>query len=171
MKNNWIKRCSSNGTLNIVAIWAFFEIIWYLYLGVHFDQEARKYIDEAQHVLQNHTLSEARYVFYFSTIAVIAFASVMHTGVYGALFIILAINLLAYLYFFKALKHLFKDRLSAYIVITGLLSFWPYQTWSLYLYTECLFYSILLIFFSHLILFKNLSFKFLAGLSCYFSCL
>ena len=71
------------------------------------------------------------------------------------------INLTSYLYFYKALKRLFEDALSPYIVILLLLSFWPYQSWSLYLYTECFFYSIVLILFSHLILFERLGRRFL----------
>jgi hypothetical protein len=151
-----------NDTRIVVALWATFQIIWYLSLGVHFDLESVKYIDEAQYILQHHHLSQFRYLFYFSTIAVIAFSYVTHIGLYGALSIIMLINLFSYLYFFKALKQLFPDRLSPYIVIGFLVSFWPYQGWSLYLFTECFFYSIVLVLFSHLILFRRLSFRFIS---------
>lgn len=152
---------SVNGWLIIIAMWVICQVIWYLAFGVHFSLESEKYIGEAQYVLSTHQLSQFRYIFYFSTIAVIAFSSIVHIGLYGALFIIMLINLLSYLYFFKALKHIFSDRLSPYLVIGILMSFWPYQTWSLYLYTECLFYSMVVFLLSHLMLYKTLNFRFL----------
>jgi hypothetical protein len=72
----------------------------------------------------------------------------MKIGLYGAVFIIMIINLLSYLYFFKALKKVFDSRIPAFLVILFLLSFWPYQTWSLFLYTECMFYSVVMVLFS-----------------------
>jgi hypothetical protein len=163
MKNNRITGFRGNGYLFIILLWFLFEVIWYLCFGVHFELESEKYIYEARYILQNHGFSQFRYLFYFSTIAVIAFSYAINIGLYGALFIILLINLLSYLYFFKALQRLFTDGLSPYLIIGFLLSFWPYQSWSLYLYTECMFYSAVLLLFAHLILFRRLSFKFLVA--------
>ena len=145
----------------VVALWSFFQAIWYWYLGVEFGLESSKYIEEAQFVLDNHHLSQSRYLFYFATIAVIALAKILHLGLYGALLIIMVINLACYLYLFKALRNLFSSRMPALLTVGILLSFWPFQSWSLFLFTECLFYSLVLVLFSHLLLFQKLDGKFL----------
>jgi hypothetical protein len=159
-----LKKLVQNEYVVVALLYLLFQVIWFAVFGVHFELEADKYINEAKYFLQHRGLSETRYVFYFSTIAVIAASFTVGIGVYGALGFIMVLNGLGYLYFFKALKKLFTDHLSPYLVIAALLSFWPYQSWSLYLYTECLFYTIVLVLFSYLILYRRLSARWCAGL-------
>lgn len=147
----------------VVAMWVIAELLLFDKFGFYFQMEAEKYISEANFIIQNHHLSQGRFLFYLSTILVIALSISMKTGLYGALFIIMSINLAGYLYFFKALKKAFNSRLPAFLVILVLLSFWPYQTWSLFLYTECLFYSAVMFLFSRLLLFDKMDLKFLAS--------
>src|SRR4051812_19314654 len=122
MKNEVLRQSAKNGYWRVFILWLLFQALWYAFLGVHFDLEAEKYIHEAQYILRFHQFSESRYLFYFSTIFVIAICNVFGLGLYGALFIIMAINLFSYLYFFKALCYLFKNSISAYVVIFLLLS-------------------------------------------------
>lgn len=161
MKSRAIQQHSKKDFLLVTLLWLFFQALWYFSLGIHFDLEAEKYIREADYLLLNKSFSEARYLFYFSTTAVIALCKMLGLGLYGALFTIMVINLFSYQYFFKALRQFFGERLPAYLVIFLLLSFWPYQSWTLYLYTECFFYSAVLLLFSQLILYRLLSLKFL----------
>lgn len=145
----------------VALLWFFFQLLWSVCFGFHFNLEAEKYIGEAQYVLTNHHFSVGRYLFYSSTIFIIAFAYVTKLGAYGALFIIMAINLGCYLYFYKALHRLFQNAFLAYLPIVLLLSFWPYQSWTLYLYTEALFYSVVMGLFAHLSLFKKITLRYL----------
>jgi hypothetical protein len=149
--------------LIVVAMWVVAELFLFYKFEFYFQMEAEKYIGEANFILENHYLSQGRYLFYFSTILVIALSFLIKTGLYGAVSIILIINLLSYVYFFKALKRVFHSRLQAFLVIFFLLSFWPYQTWSLFLYTECLFYSFVMVLFSRLLLFEKVDLKFLVS--------
>ena len=155
---------SKRDYLIVVAMWVTAELFLFGKFGLYFQMEAEKYISEANFILENHHLSQGRYLFYLATILIIALSFLMKTGLYGAVSIILIINLLSYLYFFKALKMVFDSRLPAFLVILFLLSFWPYQTWSLFLYTECLFYSVVMILFSRLLLFKKMDIKFLGSI-------
>jgi hypothetical protein len=141
----------------VLLLWLFFQFAWYLYLGVFFGLESIKYIDEASYFLEEHRFSQFRYLFYCTTIFVIATAKVLNIGLYGALAIIMLINLASYLELFKALKRFFSHRFPAFLVVTLMLSFWPFQSWSLFLYTECLFYSMVIFFLSHLLLFRGLT--------------
>lgn len=144
----------------VILLWLFFQTIWAFWFGPHFDLEAVKYIGEAQYIAEHHQLSQFRYLFYFTTIAVIAFANAVHLGSYGALVIIMLINLWSYLLFFKALKKFFANKLSPFLVVGLLMSFWPYQSWSMFLFTECLFYSLVVVLFSYLLLYQKLSLRF-----------
>lgn len=162
MENRTVRSLTTGDYAIVVGLWLFFQLLWFFMLGVHFELEAEKYIDQATHLLNNHRLSEVRYLFYFSTTAVIAINQLLGWGLYGALITIMAVNLISYLYFFKALYFLFQNRFFAWGVVFLLLSFWPYQSWSLYLYTECFFYSAVLLLLSRLILFRQVDFRFLA---------
>lgn len=157
LENEEAGRIGLKPYLFVVLLWLCFQLVWYFYVGVHFELEAEKYIYEAQYLLQHHHFSAARYLFYVTTVLVIVLSFLLKLGLNGALLLIMLINLIGYLYFFRALCVFFKDRFSPYLVIVMLLGFWPYQSWSLYLYTECLFYSAVLFLFAHLLLFRKLS--------------
>lgn len=172
MKSDWKNAQRQTNSFNpptwkmygiVALLWLFFQLIWYVCFGFHFDLEAEKYIGEAQYVLANHRFSVGRFLFYSSTIFVIAFAYATKLGPYGALFIIMAINLACYLYFYKALCRLFKNAVVALLPIIFLLGFWPYQSWTLYLYTEALFYSAVMGLFAQLCLFNNLTVRYLVA--------
>ena len=154
---------SNRDYLIVVALWVVAELLLFGKFGFYFQMEAEKYVSEANFILQNQHLSQGRYLFYLSTILIIALSISMKIGLYGAVLIIMIINLAGYLYFFKALKRVFKSRLPAFLVILFLLSFWPYQTWSLFLYTECLFYSVVMFLFSRLLLFEKMDLKFVGS--------
>jgi len=146
----------------VAALWLFFQLLWFAKFGLVFQLEAIKYLREAGYVLEHHQLSEFRYLFYLTTITIIAFSSLIGIGKYGALFIIMGINLWAYVYFFRALRRFFSSTLLAISVVFLLLSFWPFQSWSLFLFTECLFYSLVMVLLGHLLSFRSLSLRFLA---------
>ena len=156
-----IKYFNKRDYLVVVMLWIIFEAIWFYKFGFNFQQEATKYINEANFILNNHHLSQGRYLFYLSTIIIITISFLLKTGLHGAVIIILVINLFSYLYFFKALKKNFINLVSRFLIILFLLSFWPYQIWSLFLYTECLFYSFVMLLFSRLLLFEKMDGKFL----------
>lgn len=147
----------------VVLLWLCFQAAWFFSLGVHFDLEAGKYISEAQNLLQHGTFSAGRFLFYSTTIVVIAFCFATKLGLYGALLAIMAFNLFSYLYVYKALRFFFQNRIAPLFVLLCLLSFWPYQSWTLYLYTESLFYSFVALHFAHLLLFQKATTRWVIG--------
>jgi hypothetical protein len=150
-KNYWI----------IVLMWLLAEAFYAWKFGFNFQLEATKYINEANFILTNHHFSQARYLFYSSTIFIIALSSLLKTGVYGALIFIMLINIFSYLYFYRALQYHFGNKNIALMVCLLLITFWPYQLWSIYLYTENIFYSSVLLLFSWLLFFKKINIRFL----------
>ena len=163
MQERLIKSFRDKDYLIVIIMWLLFESVWYYKFGFNFQLEAGKYIGEAKFILETHHFSQGRYLFYLSTILIIAISFLIKTGLHGAVIMIMLINLGCYLFFFKALKRIFHSRLPAFMVILFLFSFWPYQSWSLFLYTECLFYSLVMLLFSRLLLFKKMDIKFLSS--------
>jgi hypothetical protein len=159
--NRFIKYFQKREVLLLVFLWALAEFLLYLKFGFGFEMEAKKYISEADFIIQNQALSQGRYLFYLSTILVIAVCKMGGVGLYGAVFLLMLINLGSYLVFLKALKKVFNATWPALLVITFLLSFWPYQSWTLYLFTENLFYSTVMLLFSHLLLYNGMTRKFI----------
>lgn len=147
----------------IIIAWVIATFLLYLKFGVGFNLESVKYIREADHLIREQSFSQARYLFYLGTIAIIALNKLIGTGLYGAVLMIMLINASAYLVFYRALKIHFQSAFPALAIVFLLMGFWPYQQWSLFLYTECLFYSLLLFLFAHLLRVKKFNLKAVAG--------
>jgi hypothetical protein len=149
------------GRILLLVIWLLAQLFYSWKFGFIFQLEADKYIREAHFILANHHFSEARYLFYFTTIFIIAVSYLLHIGLYGAIFLIMIINLLSYFYFYKALEYKFPNTSIPFFVCVLLVTFWPYQIWSVFLYTESLFYSMVIMLFANLLLFRKMSWHFL----------
>jgi hypothetical protein len=146
------------GTHIIVLSWLLSVIVYYNLFGIFTQLEAEKYIYQADYFLRYGSFSASRYWFYAATIFIIAFATKASLGLVGAFVIQAGINLMAYLFFYKALKTIFTP-VTATLIILYLLAFLPYQSWVVYLYTESVFYSAILLLLSTLILYKPDSIK------------
>ena len=141
------------GNYVIIFCWLLSIIGYYNWFGLFTQLEAEKYIYQANYFLRYGSMSASRYWFYSATIFIIAFATKIKIGLTGAFIIQALINLFAYLFFYKALKTIFAN-ITSILLILYLLAFWPYQSWVVYLYTESVFYSSILMLLSVLILYK-----------------
>jgi hypothetical protein len=141
------------GTYLIVLCWFLSLSVYYNLFGIFTQLEAEKYIYQANYLLRYGGMSASRYWFYATTIFIIALATKIKIGLVGAFIIQALINFFAYLFFYKALKTVFTNA-TAILIILYLLTFLPYQSWVVYLYTESIFYSTILILLSTLILYK-----------------
>lgn len=142
----------NNSLILLVFVWTITTAFYLWKFGIVIDLEAKKYINQAELLISNQGLSEARYYFYLPTILIIAFSLLTKIGFTGAVIIQAIINLLSYLLFFKALKKLFPNSLIPIAIVVYLLLFWPYQSWIAFLFTESIFYSSILVLTSALIL-------------------
>lgn len=155
----FIKVLNNNSKILIVLIWLFSTLLYLKLFGIVTNLEAGKYIDEAGTFINNGSFSAPRYWFYSITIFIIAVALKLKIGLTGAFIIQALLNLYAYLFFYKALKKAFQIPATAFFIILYLLIFWPYQSWVVFLFTESAFFSLILILFSILILYKPESIK------------
>jgi hypothetical protein len=159
--NTWIDK---NGQRTVILLWLFFSIIWYVFFGFNFQLEGEKYGLEADYFTTHGHFSQARYLFYSSTILIIVMAKSVFQDLHYALFLLLGINLFCYLRFYKSLTVFFLQKQYALAIIIFLLAFWPFQSWTMYLYTENIFYSLILLLFAQILQFKRLTALYLAQL-------
>ena len=152
MKKHFLNRFSDRyGLLVLFLAWLSTITTSLLFTGIFTELEAQKYIQEAQNLVDHKGLSAARFVFYSPTIFIIYLSLKMSAGFYGAFLIQAFYNLLVTLFFYKSLSSYFTD--SAYRLLTAflLIVFLPYSMWTVYLYTESVFYSNILLLISLLL--------------------
>lgn len=138
----------------VIAFWLISTFVYLCFFGIVTTQEAGKYIEEANHFINYGNFSAPRFWFYSITIFILAFSIKIKIGFIGAFIIQALINLFAYLLFHKALQKLFQQSFAPVFITIYLLIFWPFQSWVVYLYTESVFFSAVMILFSVLVLYK-----------------
>jgi hypothetical protein len=159
------------GRLITGIAWLISTLIYLKMHGVVTELEAAKYIEEAHRYIDTGAFSAPRFYFYSATIFIMAFAIKIHIGMFGAFIVQALLNLFAYIIFYKALTKIFQSPFTPILIIFYLLAFSPYQSWVVFLYTESIFFSSILILISVLILYKPDSLKntLFIGLALFFT--
>jgi len=135
-------------------MWLVSTLIYLSIYGVVSELEAAKYIEEARLYINTGSFSAPRFYFYCATIFILVFAIKTGIGMAGAFAMQAALNLFAFILFYKALTKIFHSFFTPVLIIFYLLAFSPYQSWIVFLYTESVFFSSILILTSVLILYK-----------------
>ncbi len=162
------------GKLITACMWLISTTIYLSIYGVVTELEAAKYINEANYYLNTGSFSAPRFYFYSATIFMLALAIKINIGMFGAFVIQALLNLFAFMLFYQALTKIFQKPITPILIILYLLAFSPYQSWVVFLYTESIFFSSILILISTLILYKpdnlkNILIIALALLFCFIS--
>ncbi len=146
-----------HSTLTISVAWGIVSIVLYGMYGFNYTLEAEKYILQADYVLTHYSFEEARFLYYATTIVLICISKLLTGHVALAVLLLLVINWYAYLKLYKALLFYYNNAFTALGVVLALLLFVPYQSWTMYLYTESIFYSIIILLIAKLIRITTLS--------------
>ena len=147
------------GKLLTAIFWLLSTIIYFTIHGVVTSLEAAKYIEEARRYIDTGSFSAPRFYFYCVTIFIMVFAIKIKAGMLGAFLIQALLNFLAYLLFYKAMTKVFHSPFTPLVIIIYLLAFSPYQSWVVFLYTESVFFSAILILISVLVLYPPANWK------------
>ena len=132
--------------LLLFMCWAVIQFALLYRYGIITNNEAVKYTREAHNVLAGKSFSEQKYIFYSSYIYIhVLFIKLGFetTGVY--VFQLLA-NLISTYLFYKTALHVYRSKLVAFIVAVLLIICFPFQYWTICLYTESFFCSLVIIF-------------------------
>lgn len=115
--------------------------------GVVTSLEAEKYIREGTSLAENGTLTETRFLFYLPVILLIAFCRLLHLPLGFVVAVQVLTGAVALYCFYRVALHL-TNRLWALGISLLLACCIPLQEWNMYLYSDALFISLSIIFFS-----------------------
>lgn len=138
--------------LLFISSWVIITISYFFFFGVNTNLEGEKYIDQANYFLFNHSFTEGRFIFYSTTIFIIAFSQFITTSVLPAFFILAAFNFFAYFSLYKIMVTFWNSKLQSLLFCVLLMLYFPFQSWITYLYTENIFYSLVILLIARLII-------------------
>lgn len=159
---SWI--ITTKPLLVLIAVWLIMQLILLFSFGIVTTNEATKYSGEAQQLLHTGHFSEMKYIFYsvYILLHVLFYQLGFETtGVYA---IQLCLNLVAMYCFYKTILRKTGSNISAFIGTALLITCYSWQYWTVYLYTESVFCSLILIFSYLLFGIASTSFKRYAGI-------
>lgn len=139
------------GVFYIAATWLLVLFVQFYLYGLFTGLEAEKYIEEAHYLLKHGKFSAPRFIFYSPTIFFIYLSLQVKAGIYGAFFLQAFYNLFVILFFYRSLYKHFQNSQYPFFITFFLIIFLPYSSWAVYLYTESVFYSNILLLISALL--------------------
>ncbi len=141
--------------LLLVLLWIAVNAGIFMVKGIVTDFEAEKYISQARLVLKNGLPESDNYFLYSTTIYLIALSLKLRLGFGLVVCLQLIMNLISTLFFFRLCERLFKNSTLAFFATSVLLFNVFYQQYNTFLFTESLFYSLVVIYTSYLLLLKT----------------
>lgn len=138
-------------------VWIVLQVLLLWQNGIVTGLEAEKYITQARYFLNHGKLASNNYYLYSTQIFLIAAVIKLHLGFPVIIGIQLVLSLYAVLMFYKmGLRFLYNNLLAALATLFFILNI-PYQTYNSHLFTESIFYSLSIIYSSHLLLQEKFS--------------
>lgn len=117
-----------------------------LNFGIYTQEEAVKYTYEAGYFVEHGWFSQPKYIFYSSYIFLRIICNAIAAGDVGVYIIQLLINALAVVCFYKLIQKLSGKYQAAIFGTLLLIVCIPYQKWTAYLFTESIFFSLIIIY-------------------------
>lgn len=134
------------------------HIALYLKLGIVYELEAVKYIDEGKYLLSNGHFSTGKYLFYFPIIFLTLLSNLFKFPLFHIILFQIILSGLALICFYIMCKTL-ADSKTAFWGSILLTTFLPFYSWNFYLYSDSFFLSVTIIFSSFLLTRKKLTTK------------
>lgn len=142
--------------LILFICWASVQTIILFQYGIFTDLEAKKYITEAQHLIDTGTVSTPNFWLYAVQIFIIAAAIKLKTGFVSVYVVQLLFNVVSTFVFYHYLRRV--TSVTTGLIVTLLLIFnFPFQTFNSFLQTESLFFSLSILFSCYLLSIQKLS--------------
>lgn len=130
----------------LIASWAIIQVILYSHSGVKTGYDSAFYIDNA-HALLRSAIPEERGIWYISYSAFLGVFISLGIPLSSAVAVQIILSFIALVLLYKIAKELSGDK-NAGLIAAFLYVFWtPLQEWNVFLYTESLFTSCLIISF------------------------
>src|ERR1700730_11926954 len=132
--------------LLLVSLFLIIHLGLLLTFGIYTKEESVKYIKEADYLIQYHHFSHPKYFFYFGYIALQMLCQWSGTGIIGVYLIQLTINGIATICYYKLILSIASRKSTAFLATLLLICSIPFQKWTVYLFTESFFFSLLIVY-------------------------
>ncbi len=146
MKNQLKHFFKQQHLILLFACWAFVQFALLNHYGIITNNEAVKYTREAHNILAGKNFSEQKYIFYSVYIFIHILFIKLGCETIGVYIFQLFVNLIATYLFYKTALNIYRSRSFAFIAALLLVICIPFQYWTICLYTESLFCSLIIIF-------------------------
>lgn len=143
----------------LLFLWAVVQGLLIGQYGIVTNLEATKYIDEANHFLQFGYFNTNNHYLYSTQIFLIAAVIKLHLGFRVIVAVQLFLNLLATIMFYKLSRSFLKRPTLATAATLFFIINLPYQSYTAYLFTESIFYSLTIIYSSYILRLEKLTLK------------
>lgn len=130
----------------LFIFWLLIQVIFLKSYGIVTSLEATKYIEECQNLLKYGSFSDNKYLFYSVYIFIHIFFYKIGVEVVGVYILQLLLNLFATYSFFKLNYKITNNKTIAFIAVLLLLLTQSFQIWTVYLYSESVYSSLILLF-------------------------
>ncbi len=131
--------------LILFCVWLAVQLSLLLSLGIVTNNEALKYNGEAHNLLLYGQYSEPKYIFYSAYIFLHILFIKLGFETVGVYLTQLLVNLLAMYLLYKTAINLVKKKETAFLTVVLLLICYSWQYWTVFLYTESFFCSLIII--------------------------
>jgi hypothetical protein len=127
-------------------IWLFIQCFFLWQNGIVTNQEAVKYINEANHFLKTGTFTTGNFLFYSTQILLIAFCIKLKINFLFIVILQILINGISIICFYKIVKNISPNKWIDWLSTFYFLIFYYYHLFNTYLFTESLFFSFSVIY-------------------------
>ncbi len=130
----------------LVVLWLLIQAVHLKTFGIVTTGESTKYIDECQQLLQYGYFSDNKYLFYSVYILIHLFFYKLGFEIIGVYLFQLLLNLLAAYFFFELNYRITRKKSIAFIASSLLLLTQTFEMWTVYLYSESVYSSLIILF-------------------------
>ena len=142
-----LRNISTKQLLAILGtLWILTQIFYLKTFGIVTTGESTKYFEECQQLLQYGHFSDNKFQFYFVYIFIHIIFYKLGFEIIGVYVFQLLLNLLATYFFFELNYIITKKKFIAFIAVLLLLLTQPFEMWTVYLYTESVYSSLIILF-------------------------
>jgi hypothetical protein len=146
MKNQLVIFFKQKHLILLFVCWAIIQFALLYHYGIITSNEAVKYTREAHNILAGKSLSEQKYIFYSAYILIHLLFIKLGCEITGVYIFQLLINLIATYFFYKTALNISRSKSIALLAALLLIICIPFQYWTVCLYTESFFCSLVIIF-------------------------
>ncbi len=128
------------------VLWILVQSLLFLRNGVLTELEAAKYLDQAHVLLQTGGFESLNFLYYSVEIGLIAFCFKFHLSLLFVVILQWILSGISMVFFYKTALLLGKSRPVAFVSTAALMTLVYYQEFNSFLYTESIYFSLLILF-------------------------